>query len=55
MLRALFLLLSLIANYETVTGIARVVFLSGLANASIFACIGIPIALRRWQMKRSFS
>ena len=48
MLRVFFLLLSLIADYETVTGIFRVALLFGLVNASIFACIGVPLAIRHW-------
>ena len=48
MLHAFFFLLSLIGDYETVTGIAHVVFYFGLVNASIFACIGVPFAIRRW-------
>lgn len=55
MLRAFFLLLSLIADYETVTGIAHAAFLLGVVNASIFACIGAPLAIRNWLTKRSFS
>ena len=48
MLHAFFLLLSLIADYEMVTGMAHVVFHFGLVNATIFACIGVPFAIRHW-------
>ena len=53
MVRALFSLLSLIADYETVTGIAHVAFLSGVINASICACIGVLIVIRHWLIRRT--
>lgn len=52
MVRALFVLLLLLADYETVTGIAQVAFRLGVVNASILACIGGPLAIRHWLANR---
>jgi hypothetical protein len=55
MLRAFFLLLPVIVDYQTVRGIAQVAFRLGVVNSTIFACIGVPLALRHRLTKRSFS
>jgi hypothetical protein len=52
MLRALLLLLSCLTNYETVLGLARGAFTSGVANMSALCCIGIGLAFRRKRFVR---
>lgn len=47
MMRALLLLLSCLADYETVKGLAHGAFTAGLANMSVLCCIGTAIAVRR--------
>lgn len=52
MMRALLLLLSCLADYETVQGLARTVFTAGLVNVSVLCCIGTAVATRRRRLFR---
>ena len=47
MLRVFFALFSLIADYETVTGIAQFAFRLGIVGVSTFACSGVLVAIRQ--------
>ena len=47
MLHALLLLLSCLADYETVRDLAHGAFTAGLVNMSALCCIGTIFALRR--------
>ena len=47
MMRALLLLLSCLADYETVQGLARSALTAGLVNVSVLCCLGTAIATRR--------
>ncbi len=55
MLRAFFLLLPVIADYETMTGIAQAALRLGVVNASILACIGVPLMIRGWLTRPNFT
>ena len=52
MLHALLLLLSCLADYETVRDLAHGAFTAGLANLSALCCIGTVIVLRRSRLVR---
>jgi hypothetical protein len=52
MMRALLLLLSCLADYETVRDLARGAFTAGLVNTSVLCCIGTAFALRRSRFVR---
>jgi len=52
MLRTLLLLLSCLANYETMRDLAHGAFTAGLANMSALSCIGMAFALRRRRFAR---
>lgn len=52
MMRALLLLLSCLADYETVRDLARGAFLAGLVNTSVLCCIGTAFVLRRSRFVR---
>lgn len=52
MLHALLLLLSCLADYETMRDLARGAFTAGLANLGAFCCIGTIIVLRRSKLVR---
>lgn len=47
MLRALLLLLSCLANYETVADLAHGAFTAGLANLTVLCCVGTVFVVRR--------
>lgn len=47
MLRAFLLLLSCLADYETVRGLAHGAFMAGLANMSLLCFSGAILTLRR--------
>lgn len=47
MVRVVFALLSIIADYETVTTLAQLAFRLGLLSVSIFACAGVLCAIWR--------
>ena len=52
MLRALLLLLSCFADYETVQVLAHGAFTAGLVNLGALCCIGTSIAIRRRRLFR---
>jgi hypothetical protein len=52
MMRALLLLLSCLADYETIQNLARGVFTSGLVNMGAFFCIGAVFVVRRLRLIR---
>jgi hypothetical protein len=52
MMRALLLLLSCLADYETIRDLARGVFLAGLVNTSVLCCIGTAFVLHRSRFVR---
>ena len=52
MMRALLLLLSCLADYETMRDLAHGAFMVGLANMSVLCCIGTAFALRRSKLVR---
>lgn len=52
MLRALLLLLSCLADYETVREIAQGAFTAGLVNLGALSCVGTLFAVRRGKLFR---
>lgn len=52
MMRALLLLLSSLADYETMRDLARGAFTAGLVNMSVLCCIGTVFILRRLRLVR---
>jgi hypothetical protein len=51
MLHAFFVLLSLITDYETMTGMTQSAIFLGLANAGVLCCIGAGLAARHWSTR----
>lgn len=47
MMRALLLLVSCLADYETMRDFAQGAFMAGLVNLSVLCCIGTVFILRR--------
>jgi len=47
MLRTFFFLLSFVTDYETVMSIPHLAFTIGFVSASLLACVGIRLAVRR--------
>lgn len=52
MMRALLLLLSCLADYETVRDLVHGAFTAGLVNISLLCCVGTVFALRRSRLVR---
>ena len=52
MLRALLLLLSCLADYETVRGLAHSAFTTGLVSMSVLCSMGMGLAFRRRRLIR---
>lgn len=52
MMRALLLLLSCLADYETVRDLAHGAFTAGLVNMSVLCCAGTVFLLRRSRLIR---
>lgn len=52
MLRAFLLLVSCLANYETLRDLAQGAFTAGLMSMSALCCMGTVIALRRSRLVR---
>lgn len=50
MMRVLLLLLSCLADYETVRDLAHGAYTAGLVNMSVLYCTGAIFALRRWKL-----
>jgi hypothetical protein len=52
MLRVLLILLGIVTDYQTITSISHLVFVLGLASASVLGCVGVRLAIGHWLANR---